>query len=148
MQFCTVSEYQHLHILMTHLLSSDRCVLLVNRCDDVYLAVRAEGDTKREQDDLVKSDSYITLSQSGTEHQDRPLEDPDSSSVQEKVCSSELNVLKVQLRQAEETAQKVQREVRAAVITKLLVYVRDLCVQSLCGYNPNFFEMMMKLNLK
>lgn len=148
MQFCTVSEYQHLHSLMNHLTSSDRCVLLVNRCDDVYLAVRAEGDTKCEQDDQVKSDSYITLSQSGTEHQDRPLEDPDSSSVQEKVCSSELNVLKVQLRQAEETAQKVQKEVPAAVITKLLVYLRDPCVQSLCGYKPNVSEIIMKWNLK
>ncbi len=115
MQFCTVSEYQHLH--KNRLTSSDCCVLLVNRCDDVYLAVRVEGDTKREQDDQVKSDSYITLSQSSTEHQERPPEDPDSSSVQERVCSSELNVLKVQLRQAEETAQKVQREVPAAVIT-------------------------------
>ncbi|XP_070785446.1 coiled-coil domain-containing protein 136 [Enoplosus armatus] len=75
-------------------------------CDDVYLAVRVEGDTKREQDDLVKADSYITLSQSGPERQD----DPDSPSVQEEVCSSELNVLKVQLKQAEETAHKVQRE--------------------------------------
>ncbi|XP_044042719.1 coiled-coil domain-containing protein 136-like isoform X2 [Siniperca chuatsi] len=73
-------------------------------CDDVYLAVRVEGGIKCERDDQVKADSYITLSQSG------PPEDPDSSSVQEEVCSSELNVLKVQLRQAEETAHKVQRE--------------------------------------
>ncbi|XP_074481245.1 coiled-coil domain-containing protein 136-like isoform X5 [Sebastes fasciatus] len=64
--------------------------------DDAYLAV-----TEREQ---VKADSYITLSQSGPEHQvqDRPLEDPDSS--------SEFNVLKVQLRRAEETAHRVQTE--------------------------------------
>ncbi|XP_073336536.1 coiled-coil domain-containing protein 136-like [Pagrus major] len=75
-------------------------------CDDVYLAVRVEGNTKREQDDQVKADSYITLSQSGPEH----AEDPDSSSVQEKACSSEINTLKVQLRQAEETAHKVQSE--------------------------------------
>ncbi|XP_074481244.1 coiled-coil domain-containing protein 136-like isoform X4 [Sebastes fasciatus] len=66
------------------------------RRDDAYLAV-----TEREQ---VKADSYITLSQSGPEHQvqDRPLEDPDSS--------SEFNVLKVQLRRAEETAHRVQTE--------------------------------------
>ncbi|XP_040885624.1 coiled-coil domain-containing protein 136-like [Toxotes jaculatrix] len=74
-------------------------------CDGVYLAVRAEGDTEREPDDQVKTDSYISLSQPGPEHH----EDPDSS-VQEKVCSSELKVLKVQLREAEETAQKVQRQ--------------------------------------
>ncbi|XP_070848477.1 coiled-coil domain-containing protein 136 isoform X1 [Chaetodon trifascialis] len=79
-------------------------------CDDVYLAVREEGATKRDQDNRVKADSYITLSQSGPDHQERALEDWDPSSVQEKVCSSELDVLKVQLRQAEETAHKVQRE--------------------------------------
>uniref|UniRef100_A0A3Q1EX72 Coiled-coil domain-containing protein 136-like n=1 Tax=Acanthochromis polyacanthus TaxID=80966 RepID=A0A3Q1EX72_9TELE len=70
-------------------------------CDDVYLAVRVEGDT--EQVDQVKADSYITLSQSSPDQQDS-----DSSLVPEDV--SELNVLKVQLKQAEETAQKVQRE--------------------------------------
>ncbi|XP_049895358.1 coiled-coil domain-containing protein 136-like isoform X2 [Epinephelus moara] len=67
-------------------------------CDDVYLAVT---DTEHEQ---VKADSYITLSQSGPEQQDRPSED------EEKVCSSELNVLKVQLRRAEDTAHRVQTE--------------------------------------
>lgn len=72
----------------------------MNRCDDVYLAVRAEGDQ-------VKTDAYITLSQSGPEH----LQDVDSSSVRDVGDSEELNVLKVQLRQAEETAHKVQREV-------------------------------------
>lgn len=77
----------------------------------MYLAVRVEGGTEHEQEDQVKADSYITLSQSGPEHQDQAPEDPDSSSVQETVCSSELSVLKVQLREAEETAQKVQREV-------------------------------------
>ncbi|XP_076578081.1 uncharacterized protein LOC143314792 isoform X4 [Chaetodon auriga] len=79
-------------------------------CDDVYLAVREEGTAKRDEDDRVKADSYITLSQSGPDHQERALQDPDPSSVQEKVCSSELDALKVQLRQAEETAHKVQRE--------------------------------------
>ncbi|XP_026183180.2 coiled-coil domain-containing protein 136-like [Mastacembelus armatus] len=58
-------------------------------CDDVYLAVRAEGDTECEQ--MKTTDQYIALSQSGPELQD-------------------LNVLKVQLREAEEVAQKVQRE--------------------------------------
>ncbi|XP_040008530.1 coiled-coil domain-containing protein 136-like [Xiphias gladius] len=72
-------------------------------CDDVYLAVRVEGHTECEREDRMKPDSYITLSQSGPERQDRPP-------VQERVCSSELNVLKVQLKEAEETAQKVQRE--------------------------------------
>ncbi|XP_049423433.1 coiled-coil domain-containing protein 136-like isoform X2 [Epinephelus fuscoguttatus] len=67
-------------------------------CDDVYLAVT---DTEREQ---VKADSYITLSQSSPEQQDRPPED------EEKVCSSELNILKVQLRRAEDTAHRVQTE--------------------------------------
>ncbi|XP_034382156.1 coiled-coil domain-containing protein 136-like [Cyclopterus lumpus] len=64
-------------------------------CDDVYLAV---NDPEREQ---VKADSYITLSPPGPEHQD-----PDSLCA----CSSELNVLQVQLRQAEETSLKVQTE--------------------------------------
>lgn len=74
----------------------------------MYLAVRAEGDTERVQDDQVKADAYITLSQSGSPH----LQDVDSSSVQDDVGGSEeLDVLKVQLRQAEETAHKVQREV-------------------------------------
>lgn len=66
----------------------------------MYLAVRAEGNQ-------VNADSYISLSQSGPE----PQEELDSSPVQEEVCSSELQVLKVQLRQAEETAHRVQREV-------------------------------------
>ncbi|KAM6961766.1 uncharacterized protein LKV04_020735 isoform 1-T1 [Tautogolabrus adspersus] len=70
-------------------------------CDDVYLAVRGEGDSKPEQENQVKTDSYISLSQSGPEDQDL---------AQEEVCSSELSVLKEQLREAEETAQKVQRE--------------------------------------
>ncbi|XP_029017567.1 coiled-coil domain-containing protein 136-like isoform X2 [Betta splendens] len=56
-------------------------------CEDVYLAVRAEGHTEREPD------PYITLSQ-----------DLDPSSVQE------LHGLKVQLREAEEMARRVQRE--------------------------------------
>lgn len=72
----------------------------------MYLAVRAEGGCKRDAE--VKADSYISLSQSGPEHQERP---GDSSSVHEEFSSSELNVLKVQLRQAKETAHKVQREV-------------------------------------
>lgn len=84
--------------------------LLLNRCEDVYLAVRVEGDTKGEQDDRAKADSYISLSQSGPEHRGRPpQEDPE-------VCSSELSVLQVQLRQAEEAAHKVQREVTAAAV--------------------------------
>ncbi|XP_027140062.1 coiled-coil domain-containing protein 136 isoform X5 [Larimichthys crocea] len=74
-------------------------------CSDVYLAVRAEGGCKRDAE--VKADSYISLSQSGPEHQERP---GDSSSVHEEFSTSELNVLKVQLRQAKETAHKVQRE--------------------------------------
>lgn len=94
------------------LLPASLC-LLVNRCDDAYLAVRGEGNTKPEQDDQVKADTYITLSQAAPEQQERPLQAPDSSSIQEKVCSSELDVLKVQLRQAEETARHVQREVTA-----------------------------------
>lgn len=83
--------------------------LLLNRCDDAYLAVRAEGDTKPEPDDHMKADSYITLSQSV------PEQDPDSSSVPEELCGSELEVLKVQLKQAEETAHRVQKEVPQAV---------------------------------
>lgn len=74
---------------------------LANRCDDVYLAVRVEGGTEHEKDRQVKADSYITLSQS------RPEQDP--SDLQE-----EIGVLKLKLRQAEETAQRVQREVRGA----------------------------------
>ncbi|XP_034434771.1 coiled-coil domain-containing protein 136-like isoform X1 [Hippoglossus hippoglossus] len=59
-------------------------------CDDAYLAVRVEGDT--EQDEQVKTDSYITLSH-GLE-----------------VERSEVDVLKVQLRAAEETTHRIQRE--------------------------------------
>lgn len=73
---------------------------MANRCDDVYLAVRVEGSTEYEKDNQVKADSYITVFQS------RP-EQKDSSDIQE-----EISILKVKLRQAEETAQKVQREVR------------------------------------
>uniref|UniRef100_UPI0037E6FB08 coiled-coil domain-containing protein 136 isoform X2 n=1 Tax=Semicossyphus pulcher TaxID=241346 RepID=UPI0037E6FB08 len=82
-------------------LSSKLEQLQRDTCDDVYLAVRGEGHTQPEQEDQVKADSYITLSQSGPE---------ESSTVQEDVCSSELRVLKAQLRQAEETAHNVQRE--------------------------------------
>nr|XP_020480939.1 coiled-coil domain-containing protein 136-like isoform X3 [Monopterus albus] len=72
-------------------------------CDDVYLAVRAEGDTEREQGKKVTTtDRYITLSQCGPEHKGRPPEDGD--------LVSELNILKVQLREAEEAAHKVKRE--------------------------------------
>lgn len=77
----------------------------LNRCDDVYLAVRVEGHTHPVQDQQVKTDSYITVSQS------RP--EPQEDSVLEEVSGSELDVLKVQLRQAEETAHWVQREVPA-----------------------------------
>ncbi|XP_029351389.1 coiled-coil domain-containing protein 136-like isoform X2 [Echeneis naucrates] len=77
-------------------------------CDDVYLAVRAKGDTECEQEDKAKVDAYITLSVATAGHQNPPPEDLDSSGVQ--VCSSELSVLKVQLREAEEAAQTVQRQ--------------------------------------
>ncbi|XP_059181968.1 coiled-coil domain-containing protein 136-like isoform X2 [Centropristis striata] len=73
-------------------------------CEDVYLAVRAEGDSEQ-----LKADSYITLSQCGDRKQP-DLEDPESSAVQDQVCSSELDVLKVQLSRAEETALRVQTE--------------------------------------
>lgn len=73
---------------------------MANRCDDVYLAVRVEGSTEYEKDNQVKADSYITVFQS------RPKQ-KDSSDIQE-----EISILKVKLRQSEETAQKVQREVR------------------------------------
>ncbi|XP_041833995.1 coiled-coil domain-containing protein 136-like isoform X3 [Melanotaenia boesemani] len=63
-------------------------------CDDSYLAVRV-------LDEQVKVDSYITLTQPGPEQQDLVQKDPGSS---------ETSTLKVQLRQTEETAQKVQRE--------------------------------------
>lgn len=72
----------------------------LNRCDDVYLAVRVKGHTHPVQDQQVKTDSYITVSQSRPEPQ-------------EEVSGSEVDVLKVQLRQAEETAHWVQREVPA-----------------------------------
>ncbi|KAM4569791.1 coiled-coil domain-containing protein 136-like isoform 2-T2 [Odontesthes bonariensis] len=67
-------------------------------CDGAYLAVKV-------QDEQLKVDSYITLSQPGPEQNDL-----DPSVVQEDQCSSEISILKVQLKQAEETAQKVQRE--------------------------------------
>lgn len=77
----------------------------LNSCDDVCLAVRAEGHTLPVQHQQVKSDSYITVSQSRPEPQEDPVQDEESG--------SELDVLKVQLRQAEETAHWVQREVPA-----------------------------------
>lgn len=61
----------------------------------MYLAVTAQGKTAPEQDVQVRTDSYITL----------------GSSVKEEVCNLELEVLKVQLKQAEDTAHRVQREV-------------------------------------
>ncbi|XP_008399955.1 coiled-coil domain-containing protein 136 isoform X2 [Poecilia reticulata] len=67
-------------------------------CGDSYLEVRAEGQT--EDDDQLKADSYITLSQSRPE-----LQSLDSSAVQD-----EIRTLKVQLRMAEELALKVQLE--------------------------------------
>ncbi|KAL3048711.1 hypothetical protein OYC64_007299 [Pagothenia borchgrevinki] len=67
-------------------------------CDeDVYLAV---SDCEQ-----VKADAYITLSESADRKQDDgPSEDP------EKICSSEINAVKIQLRHAEETALKVQTQ--------------------------------------
>ncbi|KAM4712351.1 coiled-coil domain-containing protein 136-like [Anableps anableps] len=70
-------------------------------CGDTYLEVRAEGEAEHEEQ--LKADSYITLSQSGPE-----MHSPDSSMLQD-----EIRVLKVQLRKAEETAQKVQQELVA-----------------------------------
>ncbi|XP_069580265.1 coiled-coil domain-containing protein 136-like isoform X2 [Brachyistius frenatus] len=68
-------------------------------CDDVYLAVRAEGGAEREQHDQQK-DSYITFSQSG----------PEPGGGASSLVQEDVSVLKVQLRQAKEMAQKVQRE--------------------------------------
>lgn len=59
----------------------------MHRSEDVYLAVRA-------QDDQVRAHSYITLSQENTS------DDQD-----------ELSILRAQLRDAEETVQRVQRRV-------------------------------------
>ncbi|XP_071767609.2 uncharacterized protein LOC139921313 [Centroberyx gerrardi] len=84
-------------------------------CDDVYLALRVEGEAEQEgqlvEEEPVKADGYITLSQSQPEHQGTQ---PADASIQENISndgtSSELSSLKVQLRQAEEKAQQVQRE--------------------------------------
>ncbi|XP_063761253.1 coiled-coil domain-containing protein 136 isoform X2 [Eleginops maclovinus] len=67
-------------------------------CDEgVYLAV---SDCEQ-----VKADAYITLSEAADRKQeDRPSEDP------EKICSSEISAVKIQLRHAEETALKVQTQ--------------------------------------
>ncbi|XP_012732206.2 coiled-coil domain-containing protein 136 isoform X2 [Fundulus heteroclitus] len=67
-------------------------------CDATYLQVRAEGEA--EEKELPDADSYISLSQSGPR-----LPEPDCSVVQD-----EIRTLKVQLRQAEEMAQKVRQE--------------------------------------
>lgn len=81
----------------------------------MYLAVRAEGATTPEQ---VGGDSYISLSGSGP--------------VQEDVCGAEqLDVLKVQLRQAEETAQRVQREVPPTAPPTDSHHINDLSVTHL-----------------
>uniref|UniRef100_A0A3Q4HLH3 Coiled-coil domain containing 136b n=1 Tax=Neolamprologus brichardi TaxID=32507 RepID=A0A3Q4HLH3_NEOBR len=89
--------FEYISLLLKLLFQQIFC-LMANRCDDVYLAVRVEGSTEYEKDNQVKADSYITVFQS------RP-EQKDSSDIQE-----EISILKVKLRQAEETAQKVQRE--------------------------------------
>lgn len=91
--------------------------MLPSRSPDVYLAVRAEGAATPEQ---VGGDSYISLSGSGP--------------VQEDVCSAELDVLKVQLRQAEETAQRVQREVPPAAPPTDLHHINELSVTHLSQY--------------
>lgn len=83
----------------------------------MYLAVRAECATTPEQ---MGGDSYISLS--------------GSCPVQEDVCSAELDVLKVQLRQAEETAQRVQREVPPAAPPTDPQRVNDLSVTRLSQY--------------
>lgn len=103
---CVCQCYRHDHLKAV--LQCEHKHLLLNRCEDVCLAVRVEGNALPEQ-----VYSYISLSRSGPE----PREEPDSSSVQEEVCGSELEVLKVQLRRAEETAHQVQREVPAALVT-------------------------------
>lgn len=81
---------------------------MLNSCDDVYLAVREQSSPNGRWDDQVKSDAYITLHQSCSEHQDGQ-EDSDST--------QKLSVLKIQLKHAEEMAQKVQREVRTKSLT-------------------------------
>lgn len=91
--------------------------MLPSRSPDVYLAVRAEGATTPQQ---MGGDSYISLSGSGP--------------VQEDVCSAELNVLKDQLRQAEEMAQRVQREVLAAAPPTDPHRVSDLSVTHFSQY--------------
>uniref|UniRef100_A0A8C6PUS8 Coiled-coil domain containing 136b n=1 Tax=Nothobranchius furzeri TaxID=105023 RepID=A0A8C6PUS8_NOTFU len=61
-------------------------------CEDAYLAVRTEGQ--------VRTNSYISLSQSG----------PDLEDLATSVVQDEVSILTFQLKQAEETAQKVQKE--------------------------------------
>lgn len=93
------------------------------RCGDSYLEVRAEGQT--EDEDQLKADSYITLSQS------RPkLQSLDSSAVQD-----EIRTLKIQLRMAEELAVKVQLEVSglAPVASCSLVFSRFLEMFAIFG---------------
>lgn len=77
--------------------------LLTLRCADTYLEVSAEEETAHEEQ--LKADSYISLSQSVPE-----MQNPESSVVQK-----EIRILKVQLRQAEEMAQKVQHEVSTSL---------------------------------
>lgn len=91
--------------------------MLPSRSPDVYLAVRADGASTPEQ---IGGDSYISLSGPGP--------------VQEDVCSAELDVLKVQLRQAEEAAERVQREVPPAAPPTDPHCINDLSVTYLSQY--------------
>uniref|UniRef100_A0A672FVF7 Coiled-coil domain containing 136b n=1 Tax=Salarias fasciatus TaxID=181472 RepID=A0A672FVF7_SALFA len=114
----------------------------VDSSDDVYLAVTAQGDAP--QDPQVKADPYISLYQSGPEAPERRDE-----------SSKEVQVLKVQLRQAEETAHEVQVQVRQTsarglarincLFTCLCVCVCFRCLRCLTNlsfHRPSFAHLV------
>ncbi|CAL1568257.1 unnamed protein product [Knipowitschia caucasica] len=67
--------------------------------EDVYLAVREEGSSNNKRENPLKPDAYITLHQSGPEHNEVPKDNIQT-----------VSDLKEQLKRAEEMALKVQKE--------------------------------------
>ncbi|CAL8323134.1 unnamed protein product [Lota lota] len=87
-------------------LQQDQQQQQASRTDDIYMALKEETS---DVEDMVKTDGYITLSQSEPTHQHnaRPTQDPSSKPGGDGL---EVSTLKTQLREAEERAQEVQRE--------------------------------------
>ncbi|KAK0141713.1 Coiled-coil domain-containing protein 136 [Merluccius polli] len=87
-------------------LQQDQQLQQASRTDDIYMALKEETS---DVEDLVKTDGYITLSQSQPIHQSnaRPAHVPSGKL---EGNGLEVSALKAQLQEAEERAQEVQRE--------------------------------------